>query len=222
MRTLFSLFCSVLAAYAALSSPICDNSAARNLGYISDSDIVAIEYFESTGEQYINTGFVAARHLSIDIDAQLMLPIVSNGFFGGQGDAGSKRHCFASTSSGYGYAIGGASYIFAGFDPFVRFHMFYDRNTLTLGVDGYESFHINNWNFLGPYPDYTLFGFNRNGEVICGNWRVYSFSCIDLSTGKSLDLIPVRIGSTGFMLDQVSELLLGNSGTGDFILGPDL
>ena len=37
-----------------------------------------------------------------------------------------------------------------------------------------------------------------------------------------MDLVPVRIGSTGYMYDKVSGNLFGNSGTGSFILGPDV
>lgn len=36
------------------------------------------------------------------------------------------------------------------------------------------------------------------------------------------DFIPVRIGQVGYMYDKVSGQLFGNSGTGDFILGPDV
>lgn len=36
------------------------------------------------------------------------------------------------------------------------------------------------------------------------------------------DFIPVRIGSVGYMYDKVSDRLFGNSGTGSFILGPDV
>lgn len=35
------------------------------------------------------------------------------------------------------------------------------------------------------------------------------------------DFIPVRVGTKGYMYDKVSGKLFGNSGTGDFILGPD-
>ena len=35
------------------------------------------------------------------------------------------------------------------------------------------------------------------------------------------DFIPVRIGQTGYLFDKVSRQLFGNSGTGNFILGPD-
>lgn len=36
------------------------------------------------------------------------------------------------------------------------------------------------------------------------------------------DFIPVRIGTTGYMYDKVSGQLFDNSGTGEFILGPDI
>jgi hypothetical protein len=36
------------------------------------------------------------------------------------------------------------------------------------------------------------------------------------------DGIPVRIGATGYMYDRVSGQLFGNSGTGNFVLGPDV
>lgn len=35
------------------------------------------------------------------------------------------------------------------------------------------------------------------------------------------DLIPVRVGTVGYMYDRVSGQLFGNSGTGNFILGND-
>lgn len=36
------------------------------------------------------------------------------------------------------------------------------------------------------------------------------------------DLIPVRVGMVGYMYDRVSGQLFGNAGTGDFVLGPDV
>jgi hypothetical protein len=35
------------------------------------------------------------------------------------------------------------------------------------------------------------------------------------------DMIPVRVGNVGYLYDKVSGQLFGNSGTGNFILGPD-
>ena len=55
-----------------------------------------------------------------------------------------------------------------------------------------------------------------------GKGKISSFSVYDTSTNqKLLDLIPVRKNGVGYMYDRVSGQLLGNSGTGDFVLGPD-
>lgn len=35
------------------------------------------------------------------------------------------------------------------------------------------------------------------------------------------DFIPVRVGTTGYMYDRIGGNLLGNVGTGNFVLGPD-
>ena len=37
-----------------------------------------------------------------------------------------------------------------------------------------------------------------------------------------MDAIPVRVGTVGYMYDRVSNRLFGNSGTGAFIVGPDV
>lgn len=35
------------------------------------------------------------------------------------------------------------------------------------------------------------------------------------------DYIPVRVGQTGYLFDNVSKQLFGNAGTGAFVIGPD-
>ena len=51
--------------------------------------------------------------------------------------------------------------------------------------------------------------------------RLYSFRWVKGGV-TVLDLIPVRKGAEGFMYDKVSGQLFGNSGTGRFIVGPDI
>lgn len=51
--------------------------------------------------------------------------------------------------------------------------------------------------------------------------KIHSCRCFEDNT-LILDLIPVRVGSVGYMYDTVSGQLFGNSGTGDFIVGHDL
>jgi len=60
---------------------------------------------------------------------------------------------------------------------------------------------------------------NYNNRNFSEN-RWYHVEIFD-DTTLILDLIPVRIGTTGYMYDKVSGELFSNDGTGDFILGPD-
>ena len=67
-----------------------------------------------------------------------------------------------------------------------------------------------------------LFGFNNKGSAYpsigacrLGEWVAYSNGIV------VADFIPVRVGQVGYMYDKVSRQLFGNSGTGSFILGPD-
>lgn len=50
--------------------------------------------------------------------------------------------------------------------------------------------------------------------------RFYYFQVYKASV-LVLDLIPVRVDTTGYMYDRVSGTLFGNTGTGNFTLGPD-
>ena len=43
----------------------------------------------------------------------------------------------------------------------------------------------------------------------------------DSSSNLLRDLVPVRVGDVGYLYDNVSGQLFGNSGTGAFIIGPD-
>ena len=51
--------------------------------------------------------------------------------------------------------------------------------------------------------------------------KIYDFQIYDHGI-LVRDFVPVRVGTTGYMYDKVSGQLFGNSGTGNFILGPDI
>lgn len=92
---------------------------------------------------------------------------------------------------------------------------------------GFEEATINNakWNnynlqTVGPENNSSLKIFSYlEGSYVKG--RIY-FLQLDKGGIPQLDLIPVRVGSEGYMYDRVSGKLFGNSGTGHFILGPDI
>lgn len=73
----------------------------------------------------------------------------------------------------------------------------------------------------------TTFGAETTAVCLFYGWssatasRIWSYSH-SKANGQKVNLLPVRIGNTGYMYDTVSGQLFGNTGTGDFILGPDI
>lgn len=69
----------------------------------------------------------------------------------------------------------------------------------------------------------SLFLFARN-EVNIGHFAKCKMKYLKIYESDVLimDLIPVRIGQTGYMYDKISRQLFGNSGTGTFVLGNDI
>lgn len=66
---------------------------------------------------------------------------------------------------------------------------------------------------------YLLCDGQHHGSLLIG--RIASFK-MKINNSTVLDMIPVRIGTTGYMYDKISEQFFGNAGGGSFILGPDI
>lgn len=68
---------------------------------------------------------------------------------------------------------------------------------------------------------------DRNGNVVSNNYptnfTTFKLHSFKFYSGEQLirDMIPVRIGQVGYMYDKISGQLFGNSGSGTFTLGPD-
>ena len=67
----------------------------------------------------------------------------------------------------------------------------------------------------------TVWLFGVNSSLAKTNARIKSFIW-KRNNIEILNFIPVRVGNVGYMYDKVSGQLFGNSGTGNFILGPDV
>jgi hypothetical protein len=69
--------------------------------------------------------------------------------------------------------------------------------------------------------------FNRNNtdgaDHLLDNSKSRCYSSKYYRNGTLIQhLIPVRVGTVGYLYDRVSGKLFGNVGTGDFVLGPDI
>ena len=90
------------------------------------------------------------------------------------------------------------------------------RNSLTLN---------NVTNTLTPTNGTTNTGklaiFSPESKGSFTRGKLYYFKVYDNNV-IIMDLIPVRVGTVGYMYDKVSGKLFENEGTGSFILGPDI
>ena len=172
-----------------------------------------IEYLESTGTEWIDTGYTESQCPYFSLDVQPLKTNVDSAMFG------------AYTG---GYSV--QQYL-------GRWRWFDSGWTLTdIPVDITRTTNItknaNGWFVDGEITktssgsvgnlSLVLFGININGvEYGTKSVRVNRLSLFDKNSSLVADFIPVRKGNIGYMFDRVSGELFGNAGTGAFIIGPD-
>lgn len=81
------------------------------------------------------------------------------------------------------------------------------------------------YTFVGNTKKIALFGSPNAAEPTAVTYgftgKIYEF-WIYYGDVLQMHLIPVRVGTVGYMYDTVGNALLGNSGTGNFTLGADV
>ena len=185
-----------------------------------------IEFLQSSGTQYINTGIKPTTNFKCEIKAQYVQN--NNGFDTLVGCYDGTNFGVAvglqSTSGGNKLYIqlgGGSSYVTSSVTSTTALHTFVTQlsnNTLSINVDGTT----NTATYSGSLPNMNLFLFARNKSTI-GNFSNAKIYYCKIWNGGNLvfDAIPVRVGQVGYMYDRVSRQLIGNAGSGDFALGDD-
>ena len=179
-----------------------------------------IEYLESDGTQYIDTLIIPNTNTKMTCDLEITNQTMSrfgvidtdtNRFHFAFWDTNNKTYGYLGISSTGMQAVGNTDNL---------------RHTIMLdstGKIGYDST-IYNKSYQGQIPNLSIWLFGRNSDKSSyretGKYKVYSTK-IEKDNSLILDLIPVRKGNVGYMYDKVSGKLFGNSGTGNFILGPD-
>ena len=188
-----------------------------------------VEYLQSTGTQYIDTGVFASLNTSVDIKAQFTELFNDNALIAMDNGYGTKESFVLEYYSKFGIclSIGGAS-------PYWRTTtvMTVVTNTWYDISAGRASATVNGVSFVRDYNSGTpvsfsslhhlyMFAFGRKGApIIFGKARI-AYSKIYDKGVLLRDFIPVRVGDVGYMYDRVSGQLFSNAGTGAFRLGPD-
>lgn len=189
-----------------------------------------VEYLESTGTQWIDTGVSAREGLLVECAGYIMSWTSSGKLFGC--DTGGREMRFyvstgrvdkaqfyfgAAMSATYmsSVPIGQSSHVFA-LDSTAGAKVF--------RIDGNVMY---TWNTSLGVSLSSIFLFSTAASSFTSVSRIYSFWVKDATTGQTLvDLVPVRFTnelgqSEGAMYDRVSGAPFRNAGTGAFTIGPD-
>ncbi len=180
-----------------------------------------IEYLESGGYPYIDTGIINDSSTVIDMKMSAVGKDRLNG-----SEVSSYRYKWGSNGNGYVYyGFGGSNYgssvLFDINSPCVfylkqgeQYVKDSNNNTLLSSSGSFSNFSTLPIKLFRCTSGNNLININGTGSI-----RIYYCNITNSTT--NLQLIPVRIGTTGYLYDKVSRQLFGNNGTGNFILGPD-
>ena len=167
-----------------------------------------VEYLESTGTQYIDTGVDLKKMMVAKYRIEFTSVSGIQVIFGVYTNS-------TNTSRGQLYING------------VAWKDSSSNNMQSGGWAGNAAvgtvYDITSYNRNINTSDYTMYIFARNTDnnsPIPTKMRLYRMTM----TQDGLlvrDFIPVRKGNVGYLYDRVSKKLFGNSGTGSFILGND-
>lgn len=183
---------------------------------------VEIEYLESSGTQYINTGYVPSTPTKAECAFKGQFD--NKRLFGcRKGSMGNNQFdviLYDTSNFGIIFRIANSdNYTFKPTQNNAYYELSFDKAHFT--VNGVTT-NISNGSYNTVYP-LLLFGLNNGGNInpidLC-TAKMYYFKLYEGNV-LILDFIPVRVGQVGYMYDKVSGQLFGNSGTGNFILGPD-
>lgn len=185
-----------------------------------------VEWLESTGTQWIDTGILP----TVDMSANITLSYQKDSAYPAFGTR-SQANSQAFTAALDTYLISTASRYSGQFDDVSANHINFikpnigQKFSFYLSKEGgfFDGIMVNNYqstpHTFTPYGTCYLFGRNdsQNTKASC---RIYSF-LLAINNILIRDFIPVRINTIGAMYDKISKTLFYNAGTGAFIVGPD-
>jgi hypothetical protein len=183
-----------------------------------------VEYLESTGTQYIDTGVIAQANDSYVLDLWYSRSGGFDTIFGAANDSGSNKLATVWITNGGAIRYGGNMGV--GFSAGTW--RLQDWNTIESShsrnlINGVKALDNITTAFDNSLSTKSIYLFQCNGRVFAKGITVRIRKHKWYRDGVLvLDLIPVRVGNVGYMYDRVSGQLFGNQGTGAFIIGDDV
>lgn len=182
--------------------------------------ISEIEYIESSGTQYIDTGITPSASTKI-VFKFTNLQVTGDAIIGYQESTDKKDWRFfnynqAAYFDTYGGTVANGTRISGG--------RISAGTSYTLEMGNYYIKDIQTGNNIINGPAYAGNGYDHiyiNGKNTPSKNRWYFIQIYDNNV-LVRDFIPVRLGQIGYLYDKVNKTLFGNSGSGNFILGNDV
>lgn len=180
-----------------------------------------VAYLGTTGTQYIDTNVTLSRSAEFHIKFMLTSDTATAPLFGSRMTTSSNAYALQVTHSQlrFGFANSTSSLSIT-FEDNTWYTVDFVAGKLYL--DGVQIESRNTSTSTTPPYRAHLFCIRASSQYYLGSgYRISEFSLYRNGT-TLIDLVPVRIGSVGYMYDKVSGTLYGNDGTGSFTYGSDI
>ncbi len=175
-----------------------------------------LDYIETTGTQYINTGFTPNQDTRIICEAMYK---GGNGIYGARYSVSSRNFSMRVINNAWQLGYGDGTMTGTIKSDTTKWHIF-DHNKNQLYVDGELASELEYVEFSAPYP--AAIGAIRGTTMYYGEGKHRSFKIYDNGV-LVRDLIPCvnQSGEVG-MYDLVTQSFYANAGTGSFIAGEEV
>ena len=193
-----------------------------------------VEYLESTGTQYIDTGLVVTPAMRMDVDMAVTDWDASQYSLTG---ASGIRFTFGKGYTGSSTSSGNATKLYFGLgdrnQPISSINLANikgERHTFSLDaetkywyLDGAGDYIVSVGTITtGTRPIMLLAQSTNDNGSVRGQQAAKLYGATFTDNGVLVrSFVPVRVGQTGYLFDRVSGQLFGNAGTGAFTIGPD-
>ena len=191
-----------------------------------------VEYLQTTGTQYIDTGVKPTQDTDFYAEFAVADSTVNTTFFlvwDSTGNVNDKSYGLSNIprSNTFQFRRWGRIWISSGvMQANTKYTYRSEANKIYIddvlkGTGSIATFSIDGNLILFaendvPHSYRPNKGITPYPYIICYAFRLYNSGVL------IRDFIPVRKGTVGYMYDRVSGQLFGNAGTGSFILGPDI
>lgn len=182
------------------------------------SGYTQLEYIQSSGTQYIDTGFKPNQNSRVVFDF-FPVSIGQTHLFGSRSSNSSSDYFLVLCTGGYYRDDYASSKTVTTIAPTDRMVIDKNKNVVNFGSQTYTHSAAT---FTGAYP-IVLFASNTGGNVsYMTNIRLYSCKIYDNGV-LSRDFIPCKNASGVIGLwDDVNNVFYQNAGTGTFTAGPEV